>query len=493
MSPSEPGPRVNLHVVAEDRASQVVVLDSSLVPVAKGVHFVTVDLPPGIYKVRAITAGQVREQFADLEAEKVYLKFPQIEFASPAPLRQTAGTSPEQMEAADAHSHRIHVDLQGSSEIYLFIHGGDASQLAAGVTLAREDGTTVVSFDQAGARGGDGDAWYACNVALAPGAYRLIAQGGRERLAQTVVASEGWQTQVFLRREREEGALDMANAAVFMARRQHGFHPGEEMVRVTELARIGLSDRRRILPPEDMDFLAWGKFENPILGLLAAHLLLLPRPADQRSRAAREADDQLLRLIVKNLRKLLGAHPDVEALELVTGVPAPGTALPPFRNPPMLLRSYWLIVEHSADHPELVPSGSILAEIATDLWGGAGPWLVFSQPGQRPRTPAPQAFSAPLAARSSLDELIDRIAPADLQRLAAAPAELTPAEEAVLHYVSHPRRRARPLRSPGPPAASTRFDVRQMVAALGLPPVVIYDALSGLSSKAGQLPPPRGP
>jgi hypothetical protein len=84
------------------------------------------------------------------------------------------------------------------------------------------------------------------------------------------------------------------------------------------------------------------KFENPMLGIYAAHLLLLEG----------SVDGELFQEVVRNLRALLGRqHPDVEALALR----APGEATPlPFENPPMLSRSWSLVVEATVTQPSLV-------------------------------------------------------------------------------------------------------------------------------------------
>jgi hypothetical protein len=106
-----------------------------------------------------------------------------------------------------------------------------------------------------------------------------------------------------------------------------------------------------------------GKFENPMLGIFGAHLLLLKK----------QLKLNLLSIVVRNLRRLLGEnqHPDVEALALRLG--KNGTFYT-FEHLPMLRRSWWQVVDATVDNEELVPLGSMAAKFADRVWGQE-PWL----------------------------------------------------------------------------------------------------------------------
>jgi hypothetical protein len=108
--------------------------------------------------------------------------------------------------------------------------------------------------------------------------------------------------------------------------------------------------------------------ENPALGLYGAHLLLLdPAP-----------DRDLLAAAVRQLRGLLGTHPDVEALDL--RVHGPGAYI--FTGPPMLLPGWWLIVGASTTAPALVPPDSWAGQVAPRPWGD-GPWFLWMNPPEQ--------------------------------------------------------------------------------------------------------------
>jgi hypothetical protein len=69
-------------------------------------------------------------------------------------------------------------------------------------------------------------------------------------------------------------------------------------------------------------------------------------------------------------------HPDVEALAIEIarqrGAPLP---TPPLDAPPMLRRSWQMLVRATADEPSLIAPESYTARIADRLWGN-GAWLM---------------------------------------------------------------------------------------------------------------------
>jgi len=144
-----------------------------------------------------------------------------------------------------------------------------------------------------------------------------------------------------------------------------GFDPERSDLRLAESARLALSNRRKILS-EEMRYMLRYKFENPMLSIFSAHLLLLEK----------ERDMELFRVVVTNLRKMVGhKHPDVEALALKLDEQTDFR----FETPPMLQRSWSLICEATAERPELVPEDSLLAKLAPCRWGNSS-WLTWLTP-----------------------------------------------------------------------------------------------------------------
>jgi hypothetical protein len=101
-----------------------------------------------------------------------------------------------------------------------------------------------------------------------------------------------------------------------------------------------------------------------MLGIFGAHLLLLKEKPDLEQ----------FRSVINNLRMLVGQdHPDVEALALSLG---PDATTHIFKFPPMLRKSWRMVVETSIKRPKLVPFGSFASQIANQIWGEE-PWCLW--------------------------------------------------------------------------------------------------------------------
>lgn len=365
-----------LRVYTADAAAEISIIDGNHDVVRRDVGTsLEVELPLGIYKVKVRSAAQFEEQFAVLDraGAKDEKDFKRLEFASPIPLYDTAQTHEfHQYNAAD-HSRNFHYRIGSGSAIYVFARdwtakhktGGEKSKYdnpARGLTLYDETGETELVEFQRGSSNLDWEPWTACNVEVNPGNYRLrLTLADKTQIEQTIVAAPCWQTQIFLLQRNyaakgEDYRADLAGGAVVMNKLKKGFDPGSNGFRLEELARLALARGRQILSTEVQDLL-WKKYKNPMSGIYGAHLLL----ADQNP------DLKLLKTVVKNLRKLLEIkHPDVEALALKLEDDESDYV---FNVPPMLRRSWAIVVAASAERPELVPENSFADSISERLWG----------------------------------------------------------------------------------------------------------------------------
>jgi hypothetical protein len=279
-------------------------------------------------------------------------------------------------------------------------------------------------------------------------------------LEQSVIVSPGWQTQVFLlgqpsaptsERATAQGVSELASLLdVTILMSKDGFEPGDWQFRLIENARAALADDRAVRTPE-LDELLRHKFDNPMLGILGAHLLLLAQEEALRQEAAAKRrqrldvgsgsiprsqvpfDQELFDVVVGNLRRLVGdTHPDVQALWLRHAGAAP---LGITHTPPMLVRSWSLLSEGSLTWPETVP---------LDLWRhvamrtAATPFLSWLRPTKD---------------TSVLDDFLD-----DLRReVMASPRALSEPPE--------PNARHRAAR----PAERGSRDLAKVAADLGIP------------------------
>ncbi|MBI3271423.1 MAG: hypothetical protein HYZ53_20705 [Planctomycetes bacterium] len=407
----KPGPsagppdRIRLVVECEDRAAEVFIVNSGLVLVERGTGRAETSVLPGLYAVRVKTGTVSREHYVALKpgeesivgesgsvrAERfeggVKLTYERMTIVSAAPLEATDGWDASQAEAARRESRSIHVRRGKGAGVFVFIrhravpHAGTGAE--AGLlprlraVLYDSDGKEIADTRRDGATdAGPGEprtacSWSACSTIVDPGWYRLVLRQGSEAgLNRTVVACAGWQTQVFLREPGlpvpgEAGDTGRGTeSTVLMAPQAQGFDPGSKDLRLSEMARLALAHRRGRVAGRLLEELVRSKFRDPMLGVLAGHLLLLGGGADLA----------LLKEIVLNLRRLVGWHPDVEALALRTAPAAGLAAASPFLLPPMLLRSWLAVLGAAAGRPELVPSGSY-SDLVSDRLFGDGLWL----------------------------------------------------------------------------------------------------------------------
>jgi len=337
------------------------------------------------------------------------------------------------------------------------------------------------------------DPWGACNVEVNPGIYRLRLElpphKGEEpiKLDQTIVALSSWQTQIFLL-QRNYGAdqtdrrADLAGASILLSRGP-GFDHNRNDFRQTELARLGLTNQRLVVS-EELRAILRDKLENPMLGIFAAHLLLLNK----------EPDLALLQTVVTNLRNLLMApHPDVEALALRFEPSASYV----FQSPPMLRRSWSLIVNATAARPDLVPLGSPAGRIWDRLWE-AEPWLLWMPPeegkpgvdeGVAATAEAPPGYREVEAVLQS--QLLPQARPAGRLSKATSPFAAVATMRSAGTEIGQPGGAEAPSAPasvrdvPGgiPQPQLDETKIRMLVEALGIPQASLREILSKVYSK----------
>jgi hypothetical protein len=134
----------------------------------------------------------------------------------------------------------------------------------------------------------------------------------------------------------------------------------DQETRLAEIALDALTQHRAILS-DHLRMMLSGKFEQPLLGLIGAHLLIREGPPGDT-----------FQTVVGNLTKMLGPdHPDVIALTTkLDDVPRPVS------EPPMLRASWDFLVEASAGMPDLFVPDSPAAKVGERVVP-AGAWLVW--------------------------------------------------------------------------------------------------------------------
>jgi chaperonin GroEL len=402
--------RAQLSIRAGNPAVHIEVIDGYLNLAARGYGQLTVQLLPGSYTVRYRAADAKAERNVQLlPGSAVELNEPPLlPFASPAPLVSTWTSHEYHQRHACELSMRPRVLLGAGAELLLFIRDVRVldphifspdliRDVGKGLSLWQLDRSGWIELDDLmEVRMTPGEATSAgCLIALDPGFYILRIERPLADPIETIVhASAGRQSRLFLLRKFQKAAEsgdslvgfpDLEDAAQLTSPMGSAFDPDRAVDRplypvdagedlgVAELVRQALAEGRRGIARSDLQQLLRGKWQDPVLGIFAVHLLLQER----------EPDLYLAELAIENLREKVGGltHPDVEALSIETsfrrGVPL--EPRPSITVPPLLRASWHMLVRGSARDPALLPASSLCGRIGIRLWG-AGAWLIWRAP-----------------------------------------------------------------------------------------------------------------
>ena len=294
-----------MRVETNDPMAQIVVLNDRFSAVFTAAGSGAVTLPSGIYKVR-VQRGTSSIGFEDrlvvldrdctisIEPPKLY---------SPAPIGGT--------RASDAHVAArewldgvVHVERGVGSKIALLARYAAPRQGKKplihpfqGLELFGPDGRLLVDLEQAIPKynvPSKDDPVSVCGIAVSPGAYVLRHRLSTGRhLAQSVVASSGWQITLNIRRSQQDVVsakklfAQPGYVAVLMRRLIDSRSADHAPMRLTkdgpidedqlvDVARQGLASRAQLLSGNLYDLLL-RDFENPLVGIVGSLLLDLER------------------------------------------------------------------------------------------------------------------------------------------------------------------------------------------------------------------------
>jgi hypothetical protein len=390
-----------LRVETNDPTAQIVVLNDRFDAVFKAAGSVAKKLPAGIYKVR-VRRGASSIGFEDrlvvLDRDsQISIEPPRL--SSPAPIGGTRA-SEAHVAAREWLDGVVHVRLGEGSKIALLARYAAPKQGTMplldpfhGLQLLRADGRLLVDLERAAPKvhiPDTDDPISVCGIAVNPGAYilRHRLSTGRD-LAQSVVASAGWQITINIRRSQKDmdtkkklfvGSGYVASLMRRLIDNQSADHapmrgskdgPIDED-QLVDVARQGLADGAQLLSGNLYDLLL-RDFQNPLVGIVGGLLLDLEREAVGATFASEHA--ALFDVAVTKLRKMVGReHPDVEALSFRCQDPrlAHRGAI---HARPMFHRSWRIILETASTRHNLVP---------LDLWkrttasGTIPPYLIWS-------------------------------------------------------------------------------------------------------------------
>src|ERR1043166_8788048 len=306
-----------LTVRATDELAEISVLDSNFDRVARGVGELKQSRPAGLYKVVARVGPVVVEQLISLDQDRE-LSFAAPDIPSPIPLETSSHGHDYQRDAAMRVCATPRDVFGEGASLFIFVREtaieGPRDNPAAGLSLLDEKGAVLCKIEDRAEVNVDHAAWAGWRADVAPGSYRVRLELPNHRaFERALVATPQKQTQLFMV-QRDYGlpgieayrAADLAGGTVAISL-SYGFYPQDHRARLTELASYALMQTRHVLSDALLKRLLNEQFDDPMLGLLGAHLMRRDHPGDVR----------LLEIVTDNLRKLLGEdHPDVQALWL---------------------------------------------------------------------------------------------------------------------------------------------------------------------------------
>lgn len=377
--PSSPFPDdkpVRVRVTTGRDLAEVFLVDHEFALAARGVGNLDATVAPGVYKVKAQLGDALVERLVVINEDSEFDLESELPVFTPVPLEESARTPEYHVALASEESKTVDASLGSGAEIFLLARRwtpdpaqvDPEAQRLCNLSLHSLEGEKIADLlaEKSPIEPG-GDAAAGFTVTVDPGLY-LLRWSDRFGIAaeQTVTALQGWQTQIFLLEEKVDDQPGPRELSVLMSR--HPFSYFDPVLRLAEEARTALAEERRIAT----SFISESLFvdvDNPMLGLFGAHLMLIANEALQQRSEKPESekptalqapvgfDQALFDEVAARLATLLGDdHPDVVALATMSTKGGDGA---PLRSPPMLWRSWRLLIGASNRQPDLVPA---------DLW-----------------------------------------------------------------------------------------------------------------------------
>ncbi len=378
-------PIFHLSLETSEPGLEVMVIDAEGSVVGRGSgnqRQLDLDLPRGLYTIRSIRSSAYAERILRLDgSQRVKVVPPQVFSAAvipgasttheyytwPAWFASQTPTAPDKAWNGPVDASLLLFVRAARKEFY-----GADNQLAT-LSLRTIDGRTLSEFRGEVKQHPDG--WAAFSARLSHGLLILEDSGERPRQIP-VPLMPGWQTQIFLMYSKRLLWEDMRLATLQIdviesrkSRSPYDLNQNPEDIPELQNMDAGLlalqNDTPSVAPQLIHTFLS-SKFQNPIVGLLGAYLMLLCMRRDVKNS---DYPPGLIRDVIDNLNGLLSESPDVVALRLMAE-PWLGTpALSPVVNVPLFRCGAEALLQAAASNPELLPEGSLLDAISDSLYG----------------------------------------------------------------------------------------------------------------------------
>lgn len=388
------GSDVHIRLASPGESTELVVIDSCFKTVAYGLVEIDVFVPSGVYELEYRAGPAVQRKLVAMHPGTTYEELDiHVGMPSAAPIEHTS-TSREAHEGVASKLSQELAETTGSSGLVVLVRnlrGSESLTLDRGAIadagVADRQGRPL--DDHGTWDFHDDEGWASWSATLEPGGYVLRTASSEElshvQLEQSVWLSEGWQTLIFVPNTADGPTF--SGASIHMARLHEPWAPREDTKasHALEAALWGLRDGRSVVSNALVDLLLHSKHDNPMLGIVGLHALLL-YPGDRAKRVAR---------LLEALRELVPGHPDVSALAWLAEEhaatragrsPRPEAFTAPVDWPPMLRAGYAALLRLDALAPGAIADGSAAEGVAAGLVS-RGPWTTW-----RAQEPKPVRF-----------------------------------------------------------------------------------------------------
>lgn len=330
---------------------------------------IELNVPRGLYVVRSTLGSETSEQVVRVSGE-TKIAAPNPAQATSAAYQGAASSHEYYSYPAAEHSRKPTTEALGKADftnswLFLFVRARDRQSYAESVKDLDGLDTAAAQSHLETPRGDvlwllehaeiHDDGWLAVSAAAPSGDYLLHDLSDPPRTIP-IQLYPGWQTQLFFTFDRR---LLPATQCEFFSRRERGFLPNDDWARAADLGLSVLVSGRGAVPADVRRVMLGEKFENPMLGLIAAWLAL------RDSNTPEELSGQVL----ANLDALLPDSPDVQVLRIAHARRYGGKlSLPPIRRTPLLQIAAGELIRAAAEQPWLLADENILDDVSARMY-----------------------------------------------------------------------------------------------------------------------------
>ncbi|WP_340199932.1 helix-turn-helix domain-containing protein [Ascidiimonas sp. W6] len=351
-------------------------------------HHLYFEIPSGLYTLRMVMNGQVKDKVFLLDKDKSFnianhhgenVIKPPKQFSSVlvSELYESSHeyyTNPAvEWSQKDTFTHgKSIVHKEANSSLFIFLRFPSVEhynrlreesgfEFFDKFKLTDENGKVLFYLNDENATQMDRNTgWLAVNCKLISGTYFLLYEGEQARQIPVNIF-EHWHTQLFL----TVGAQPLFGTLRIFLARQRRFDPHNETYKYIDILLNKLQNRDYSLGKELVEMAAYGKFESPMIGLVAAYIYL-------KSKETHE--DNLFKVITENMQQAIlkknEDSPDLRALTILASQHFDDYNFDKtvVKGTPMLRVGFEALLSAAVDNVRLIKENSINDYISENLY-----------------------------------------------------------------------------------------------------------------------------